>query len=96
MNPIGATQESTLIGFLIITFGPFGIWTLFWKGIALWKASKSGQRNWFIAFLAVMTFVNTVGILELIYLFKFSKNPLSISEIRSWATGSVSLRKPKK
>lgn len=93
---MAATQESALIGFLIITFGPFGLWTLFWKGVALWRASRSGQRNWFIAFLAVMTFINTVGILELIYLFKFSKNPLTFSEIKNWLTGGVSFKRKTK
>ncbi len=41
------------------------LWTLPWKGMALWKAAKSGNRKWFIALLVI----NTVGILEIIYLF---------------------------
>lgn len=39
-------------------------WTLPWKGIALWKASKNRQRNWFIVLLVI----NTLGILEILYL----------------------------
>lgn len=45
------------------------VWSLIWKGFALWKSARNGQRNWFIAMLVV----NTIGILEIIYLFYFSK-----------------------
>ncbi|MFA6533306.1 MAG: DUF5652 family protein [Patescibacteria group bacterium] len=46
-----------------------GIWELFWKGLALWKASQNKQRNWFIAILII----NTVGILPIIFLKFFQK-----------------------
>ncbi|MCF7836385.1 DUF5652 family protein [Candidatus Gracilibacteria bacterium] len=50
------------------------IWSLFWKGLALWHAGRRGQPWWFVILLVV----NTVGILEIVYLFailkiKFSK-----------------------
>lgn len=45
------------------------IWSLFWKGLALWRAAKTDQKNWFIAILII----NTVGILEIIYLAWFAK-----------------------
>ena len=45
------------------------VWSLIWKGIALWKAAQDGSKPWFIALLIV----NTVGILEIIYIFFFSK-----------------------
>ncbi len=41
------------------------IWTLVWKGFALWKAAELRQKYWFIAILII----NTLGILEIIYLF---------------------------
>lgn len=41
------------------------IWTLFWKGLALWHAVKRNNRKWFVAILIL----NTFGIIELIYLF---------------------------
>lgn len=56
------------------------IWSLFWKGIALWRAAHYKQRNWFIVILVL----NTVGILELIYLFRFSKKRLSLDEMKTW------------
>lgn len=45
------------------------IWSLFWKGMALWRAAKQDQRNWFVALLVV----NTLGILEILYLVFFAK-----------------------
>jgi hypothetical protein len=35
-----------------------------WKGLALWAAGKRKEKTWFI----VLFLVNTVGILEIIYL----------------------------
>lgn len=55
-------------------------WSLLWKGIALWRAAANKQRNWFIIILVI----DTIGILELIYLFRYCKNPLTIDEIREW------------
>lgn len=49
-----------------------GIWSAIWKGLALWKAARKEQKYWFIALLVI----NTVGLLEIIYLFvvpKFEK-----------------------
>ena len=41
------------------------IWSLAWKGAALWKAARRSEPKWFIALLIL----NTVGILEIIYIF---------------------------
>lgn len=56
------------------------IWSLLWKGIALWRATKNSQKNWFIVLLPI----NTMGILEIVYLFFFSKKKLTLKEIKSW------------
>lgn len=45
-------------------------WSLFWKGWALWAAARNAQKGWFAALLLI----NTVGILEILYLFVFSKS----------------------
>ena len=47
----------------------FVVWTLYWKYQALWYAAKHDHKWWFIALLIV----NTVGILEILYLKVFSK-----------------------
>ena len=39
------------------------------KGFALWRAARSEQRNWFIGLLVL----NTIGMLDLAYLFYFAK-----------------------
>jgi len=39
-------------------------WSVIWKGIALWHAARRGEKVWF----GVLMVVNTVGILEIIYL----------------------------
>jgi len=51
------------------------VWSLFWKGLALWHAGRRAHPIWFI----VMLIVNTVGILEIIYLFAILK--LKFSEL---------------
>ena len=53
-------------------FGLLLVWSLFWKGLALWKSARNDERYWFIALLLI----NTAGILELLYLFVFAKNKL--------------------
>ena len=44
------------------------IWVGVWKGLALWKSARLNQPVWFVALLVV----NTLGILEILYLFLFS------------------------
>ena len=45
------------------------LWAIPWKGVALWRAARNRHKKWFIALLLV----NTVAILEIIYIFYFSK-----------------------
>jgi methionyl-tRNA synthetase len=44
------------------------VWSIIWKGFALWRAGRNDQPVWFV-FLLIL---NTVGILEIIYLIFFS------------------------
>ncbi len=44
---------------------PFVAWIVFWRGFALWKAASKRQLIWFIVILVV----NTLGILEIVYVF---------------------------
>ena len=41
------------------------IWSLPWKGYALWRAARLGHRWWFVILLVL----NTAAILEIIYIF---------------------------
>ena len=45
------------------------LWSIPWKGMALWKSSKLNKKPWFI----VLLITNTLGILEILYLYVFSK-----------------------
>ena len=58
--------SSAAIYFFIAVF----VWTIPWKGVALWRAAKNGQNAWFVLILIF----NTLAILEIIYIFIFSKN----------------------
>jgi len=44
-------------------------WVVVWKGLALWKAGRQGQQWWFVGLLVV----NTLGILEILYIYVFSR-----------------------
>lgn len=70
----------------------YALWSLFWKGIALWRASHYKQRNWFI----VLLIFNTIGILELTYLFRFSKKRLTWEEMKTWKLAFYDKVKEKK
>jgi len=48
------------------------LWTLYWKFQALWYAAKHDDKWWFIALMVI----NTMGILEIAYLYYFSKKKL--------------------
>lgn len=45
------------------------VWSFAWKGIALWKAARLSHKGWFVALLIV----NTIGILEIAYIFLVAK-----------------------
>lgn len=45
------------------------IWSIPWKGFALWKSARRGEKVWFI----VLLLVNTLSILEILYIFVFSE-----------------------
>ncbi|KKR67944.1 MAG: hypothetical protein UU10_C0033G0004 [Parcubacteria group bacterium GW2011_GWF1_40_6] len=52
---------------------PILIWTLIWKGFALWFATKSDKKLWFVALLVL----NTFGLIEIIYIFFIAKKKWS-------------------
>ncbi|MDQ5969327.1 MAG: hypothetical protein QG579_484 [Patescibacteria group bacterium] len=53
------------------------VWTLVWKGVALWKAARLSSKKWFI----ILLLVNTLGILEIIYIYVISKKSTGESEV---------------
>lgn len=49
------------------------LWSVVWKGLALWHSANRGDKWWFIAILVI----NSVGILEIIYLFGIARMKFS-------------------
>ena len=45
------------------------LWEIPWKGVALWKAARNKDMVWFI----ILLLVDTLAILEILYIFVFSK-----------------------
>jgi len=54
------------------------IWSLTWKALALWKSARKNQKLWFIAILLI----NTLGFLEILYLFLFSQIKLGKASVK--------------
>lgn len=46
------------------------LWSLPWKGWALWRAARRDDLLWFVALLVV----NTLGILDILYIFVIGKD----------------------
>lgn len=62
-SPFASGLLSVFFPFIIIA----AVWTITLKGFALWHAARHEQKWWFIALLVI----NTLGILEIIYLVWF-------------------------
>jgi len=45
------------------------IWVLPWKGVSLWRAAQRKDRTWFVALLLI----NSLAILDILYIFVFSR-----------------------
>ena len=65
------TEPLPILGFVLGGLGLIVLvaWSVYWKGLALWKASKEGSKPWFVALLLI----NTLGILEILYIYVFSR-----------------------
>ena len=74
MNGVGYNQHLAPTLLLIISIViVLMVWSLVWKGFALWKAAKKGDKVWFVVFLII----NTLGILDILYIYVFSKDKKS-------------------
>ncbi len=57
-------DTAVLSGFPVWLVVLVTVWSLPWKGLALWKAAQLSHKKWFILLLLV----NTLGILDIIYI----------------------------
>ncbi len=72
--------------FIATIFIPLILWSVIWKGIALWRSAQNRQTAWFIALLII----NTAGILEIIYLLFFAKRQVNSSHHRDAEETAIS------
>lgn len=63
------TELSTLPEWVLPVTMVLVIWTLFWKGVSMWHAAQKKNGIWFF----ILLIFNTVGILDLYYLFGVEK-----------------------
>jgi len=64
------------LGFLLL---PLMLWSIAWKGYALWKAAKNNNMVWFIVLLVV----NTLGILDILYIYVFgNKSESKVKQVK--------------
>ncbi|KKS53816.1 MAG: hypothetical protein UV19_C0004G0033 [Parcubacteria group bacterium GW2011_GWA2_42_28] len=58
-------QNAVFLPFFLIAV----IWSAIWKAIALWKSARNNHLAWYI----VLMIFNTLGILEIIYIYAIAK-----------------------
>lgn len=67
MNPPQLSQMAQSLGIsetnLIIVLALLILWSLYWKGRALWMAAQRADKVWFVVLLVL----NSLGILDLMY-----------------------------
>jgi uncharacterized membrane protein YadS len=66
------TNSTAYVAFLPLII-ILSLWSAVWKGFALYKAGAKKSVPWFV----VLFILNTLGILEILYIFVFSKNSKS-------------------
>jgi hypothetical protein len=77
--PITASLQDLAIAHPFFTFVVV-VWSLAWKGAALWRSAILRQKKWFIAVLIV----NFFGLIEIIYLFFVArKYEVEVVEIKA-------------
>jgi len=74
---IGNPGDLKWLVFLPIIFIVLLLWTIPWKAVSLWKAARNGDIGWFIA----LFILNTLAILEIVYIFGFSKKKEEASAV---------------
>jgi methionyl-tRNA synthetase len=70
-----ATQLGISVWLLVVVF----VWSFVWKLLALWKSARKNHLVWFIA----MGILNTMGILEILYIYVFSDMTKSKRNVQS-------------
>jgi methionyl-tRNA synthetase len=69
------------LGVVIIVVA--SVWSLVWKAVALYEAGKLRHKGWFTA----LFFINTLGVLEILYVAHFSKTEQRMARRTSYRRG---------
>jgi hypothetical protein len=82
LTGIQSNYAVLIIAVLLITIL---IWSLVWKALALYKSARNGHKFWFVLMFVLLIYPTiTLGILEILYIYLFSKmdfnNPQSKSQ----------------
>lgn len=59
---------------------PFILWSIIWKGWALWRSATKRQLIWFV----ILLLFNTMGFLEIAYIFFLNKWDLDQGKLLSF------------
>ena len=86
-SPFAGFLSPGLVSAFVPLVIAIALWVIVLKGFALWYSARAGQRYWFIALLVL----NTLGILELVYLIWFrpkgEASPSATPEVSSAPQG---------
>lgn len=55
---------TSILGGSFLVFFVIMCWSIVWKAIALWLSARNNHKLWF----GIMIIINTVGILEIVYI----------------------------
>ena len=84
-----AAQLGVSLWLLVVIF----IWSAVWKLMSLWKSARKEHLVWFI----VLALFNSVGILEILYIYIFSEKPCcKLSKKQSTTKNKKSEKKSRK
>ncbi len=64
MTPQDIAALEAFLGMPLQVAALIAVWSLLWKGVALWHAARLSQKGWFVVLLVV----NTVGLFEIAYI----------------------------
>ena len=65
----GFSAIASQLGISVWLFVIITIWSAVWKILALWKSARKNSSVWFV----ILFIINTVGILEILYIYVFSE-----------------------
>ncbi|MDP2672721.1 MAG: DUF5652 family protein [Nanoarchaeota archaeon] len=69
LDSLGLESIASQLGVPFWLFIIIFVWIIVWKLLALWKYARNNHIAWFL----IIAVINTIGILEILYIYVFSK-----------------------